>query len=462
MFSRQVVEEIKNWYHRKERKPLVIRGARQVGKTTAVRLAASQLSVDLVEINLERHPELDGLFRLYRLDELLFNFALISGREVGPDRRLILFLDEAQATPAAYSCLRYFYEEMPGLAVVLTGSLLDQVLDDDKLATPVGRVEHCYMGPLGFDEFLSATGQQSALAAIGMLRPGNMHLVPDSLHEELLGLVRRYTLIGGMPYCVRLATGTGVDHAEIVRYQTMLVQAYKDDFAKYAGSLNALKLNAFFSGMIAGVGRQFSHKMANDIAGATSGDYRQLNAAIESFQEARLFHRVLHSVADAVPLGGALKPRMSKFLFVDIGLLLAAQGIQPQAVMGLPLELSGRGVLAEQFVGQQLLNLRPGYVDPSLYYWHPPKSEGQAEIDFLFESGNRIYPVEVKSGERGSIKSLHSFMLKKHASLAVRVSSLKPSLQQLIAKSGGQQQPFTLIDLPFYLVNQLDRFLAES
>jgi len=461
MFSRSVVDEIIQWYHRKERKPLVIRGARQVGKTTAVRLASARLPADLIEINLERHPELDSLFRGYKLDELLFNVALIAGREIKTDGSSILFLDEAQATPAAYSCLRYFYEELPGLPVILTGSLLDQVLRDDKLATPVGRVEHCYMGPLGFEEFLSATGYEEALASIGMLTPSTMHMVPDSLHEELLGLVRRYTIIGGMPSSVQVALDTGFSHAEILRGQTELVQAYKDDFAKYAGSLNALKLSAFFNGMIAGVGRQFSHKMANDIAGFTSGDYRQLNAAIERFQEARLFHRVLHSSADTVPLGGEVKTRISKFLFLDVGLLLAAQGIPPQMVTGAPLELSNRGVLAEQFVGQQLLTLKPGYVDPTLFYWHPPKAEAQAEIDYLFESGSRIYPVEVKSGERGSIKSLHAFMVKKQASLAVRVSSLKPSRQKLLAKSGGGRQPFTLLDIPFYLLGRLEYLLAE-
>ena len=166
MFNRRAIEDIKAWYQQNKRKPLVIRGARQVGKTTAVRLAADELSVKVIEINLERHTELEPLFQRYKLDELLFNFSLMSGEQITRDNIIILFLDEAQATPSAYPCLRYFLEDMPDLAVILTGSLLDQVLNDIKLPTPVGRVEPYFMGPLTFEEFLFAIGETKALNTI--------------------------------------------------------------------------------------------------------------------------------------------------------------------------------------------------------------------------------------------------------------------------------------------------------
>ena len=147
---------------------------------------------------------------------------------------------------------------------------------------------------------------------------------------------------------------------------------------------------------------------------------------------------------------------------MDIGLLLAAQGIPAQSIMSSPLELANRGVIAEQFVGQQLLAAKAGYVNPTLYYWQPPKSEGQAEIDFLYESGNMVYPVEVKSGTGGTIKSLHSYMVKKQADQAIRISSAKPSLQELVAKVNNTAKPFRLINLPFYLVNQIDRMVGDG
>lgn len=459
MFSRWAIDDIKAWYGQARRKPLVIRGARQVGKTTAVRLAAEQLSVPVIEINLERHAEMEPLFQRFKLDELLFNFSLISGEQVTKTSNAILFLDEAQAAPSAYSCLRYFSEDMPNLAVVLTGSLLDQVLTDRQLPTPVGRIEPYFMGPLSFEEYLAATGETKAMRTIEMLDVHTMNQVPDSVHGDLMSLVRRYTLTGGMPGCIQLARDTQHDHGEILKHQTVLIQTYKDDFAKYSGTANAAKLSVFFTGIVRQVGLQFSHKLAREISSVSSGDNRQLNAAIELFLQARLFHRVLHSNAERIPLGAETKTRISKFLFLDIGLLLAAQGLSPQAIMQIPIELANQGVLAEQFVGQQLLYEKKGYVEPELYYWQPPKSETQAEVDFLFPFENRIYPVEVKSGQGGTIKSLLSYVVKKKADQAVVISSAMPSVEQLTAKVNKAQRPFRLLRIPFYLVNQLERLL---
>lgn len=457
MFHRQAIDDIANWFHQNRRKPLVLRGARQVGKTTAVRLAAGQLGVGIVEINLERHLDLEPLFQKCNLDDLLFNFSLISGEPITPDKRQILLLDEAQATPSAYPCLRYFAEDMPDLPVVLTGSLLDQVLRDRKLATPVGRIETCFMGPLTFEEFLAATGATKALHALSMIRVDSLHAIPDSVHDDLMGQVRRYTLFGGMPGCVQLAVATGFNHQDVLKHQVSLLQTYKDDFAKYAGSRDALRLNAFFNGILRQVGSHFSHKLANEVAMTSSGDSRQLNAAIELFQQARLFFRVLHSNADGIPLGAETRVRISKFLFLDIGLLLAAQGVPAQSVTTAPLELVNQGVLAEQFVGQQLLNSRQSHLQPELYYWQPPKSQGQAEVDYLLALGNRICPLEVKSGSSGTIKSLHSFVIKKQADLAIRVSSAKPSVDRLTARLNKAERPFTLLNIPFYLVNHWER-----
>lgn len=461
MFNRQAVTDIIHWYQQPQRKPLVIRGARQVGKTTAVRMAGKQLGVPVIEINLERHSELDPLFRRYQLDDLLFNFSLITGEAITPDKPLILFLDEAQATPAAYSCLRYFWEDIPQLAVILTGSLLDQVLNNYQLPSPVGRIEPYYMGALRFDEFLQAIGAEKESRALDMLNARNMHLIPDSLHEKLLGLVRRYTLTGGMPHCIQLGLDTHFNHTDILKYQTTLLQTYRDDFAKYRGSQTAIMLNALFNGILGQVGQQFSHKQAQEIAQQSSGDNRQLNTAIEHFQAARLFYRVLHSHADAVPLGAETKIRISKFLFLDIGLLLAAQNIPAQSLMHAPLELANRGLLAEQFVGQQLLYAKPPYVNPELYYWQPPKAEGQAEVDFLFTQGNTIIPVEVKAGSTGTIKSLHTFVIKKQSERAIRISSAKPSVEALEARLMQQVKAFRLYNIPFYLVNRLEQLLAD-
>jgi len=460
MFYRQAIEDLKNWYKQPQKKPLVIRGARQVGKTTAVRLAAIELKVKLIEINLERHSELNAQFQRYQLDEILFSISLITGETINPDSPVILFLDEAQATPAAYSCLRYFYEDLPNLAIILTGSLLDQVLQNYQLSSPVGRIEPYFMGPLHFDEFLLAIGAEQEYHALNRLTLNNMHLIPDSLHQHLLLLVRRYTLTGGMPYCVQLAIEHNFNHAKILKYQVVLLQTYRDDFAKYSGSQNATRLNGYFNGILGQIGRQFSHKQAQELALLSSGDNRQLNLAIERFIAARLFYRVLHSYANTVPLGAETKIRISKFLFIDIGLLLAARGIPAQSVMEAKLELAGKGELAEQWVEQQLLYSKATNLE--LYYWHPPKSEVQAEVDYLYVHDNEIIPVEVKSGSNASIKSLHSYVIRKQALRGIRISSSKPLVEPLIARQNKIEREFELINLPFYLLNQIERLLKRA
>lgn len=461
MFNRRAVDDIVKWYQQKRRKPLVIRGARQVGKTTAVRMASDRLAIPVVEINLERHTDLEPLFSKYQLDDLLFHFSLLTGEKLHKESPVIVFLDEAQAIPSAYACLRYFYEDMPNLAIILTGSLLDQVLINYQLPSPVGRIESYFMGPLTFDEFLEAIQEEQSLTALSMLTVDNMNLIPERLHEKLLGLVHRYTLAGGMPHCIQLAIDSDFNHAEILKYQIGLLQTYKDDFAKYRGTQDSLTLHAFFNGILGQIGQQFSHKQAHEIARQSSGNNRQLNTAIEHFQAARLFYRVLHSHAESVPLGAETKIRISKFLFLDVGLLLSALGLPPQTVMSMPLELANRGAIAEQWVGQQLLYAKPAYMSPELYYWQPPRSQVQAEVDFLYVQDNEIIPVEVKSGTGGTIKSLHSYVIKKQANQAIRISSAKPSVDYLQAKISHEKQAFRLLNIPFYLVNRLSVIMGS-
>lgn len=232
---------------------------------------------------------------------MLFSLSAICGQAIGVRSPGILFLDEAQAAPSAYACLRYFYEEAPELAVVLTGSLLDQVLENYRSSVPVGRVEHQFMGPVRFEEFLAATGQTHFASLLSAMTLDTLDGIANEIHQQLLEQVRRYTLVGGMPHAVQLAIDTGFDPAAINRYQVELLQTYRMDFSKYRGSIAALKLNTFFDGILAQVGSQFSHKIAHQIVEGSGGDNRLLNSAIEQFVEARLFYRVLHSSADRIP-----------------------------------------------------------------------------------------------------------------------------------------------------------------
>lgn len=461
MFDRQAVGDIKAWYNSRHRQPLVVRGARQVGKSTAVELAAQALGVPLYAVNLEQHPTLERQFASFDVDRVLFSLSAILGEPITPESKGILFLDEAQATPSAYACLRYFYENAPRLAVVLTGSLLGQVLDNYPFSAPVGRVQHYFMGPVGFSEFLRALGDARLLNALDMTTAQTLDFIPDEIHEKLMERARQYILVGGMPAAVQLAIDTDFDHRAISQRQSDIISACKADFSKYRGRLDGLRLQGFFEGVLAQVGKQFSHKLAHRIVNETDGDNRLLNSALAQFREAQLFHRVSHSNADGVPLGADPRTRICKYLFVDVGLLLAAQGLPAQSVMSRPLELAGDGALAEQFAGQLLLHSGPGYKPPELHYWHPPRTEAQAEVDFLLQQEGRVYPVEVKAGASGKLRSLHSYVLKKNASLAVRIHSGRPGLETLRAKRGERQRDFRLLNLPFYMIDLLPRLLKE-
>ena len=186
MFDRQAVGDIKAWYNSRPRQPLVVRGARQVGKSTAVELAAQALGVPLYAVNLEQHPTLERQFASFDVDRVLFSLSAILGEPITPESKGILFLDEAQATPSAYACLRYFHEDAPRLAVVLTGSLLGQVLDNYPLSAPVGRVQHYFMGPVGFSEFLRALGDARLLNALDMTTAQTLDFIPGDIHEKLM------------------------------------------------------------------------------------------------------------------------------------------------------------------------------------------------------------------------------------------------------------------------------------
>ena len=170
---------------------------------------------------------------------------------------------------------------------------------------------------------------------------------------------------------------------------------------------------------------------------------------------------MLHSNAEHIPLGAETKIRISKFLFVDVGALLAAQNIPIQSILGVPLEFAHQGVIAEQFVGQHLLYSSPSYKEPELYYWHPPKNEAQAEVDFLLQQNTAIIPVEVKSASTGRIKSLHSYVLKRNAPVAARIHSGRASWERVHARLSERSQPFKLLNLPLYMITSLPRLAAE-
>ncbi|MFM8765325.1 MAG: ATP-binding protein, partial [Spartobacteria bacterium] len=254
MIKRKVASVLENWLRKSHRKPLVLRGARQVGKSTLVREFAKAAGLELLEVNLERHAALDSVFRSLDVVRLVREIEGLLGRRVVTENAL-LFLDEIQATPHALAALRYFYEEMPGLPVVAAGSLLEFTLADHEFSMPVGRVEYLHLGPVAFSEFLAAadSGLVSYLEAAGRFEE-----IPETAHARLVERLREFLFIGGMPAAVRefLEGGSLVAVREV---QRSIVETYQDDFAKYARREMLARLQSVFQRIPANIGRKIKY-----------------------------------------------------------------------------------------------------------------------------------------------------------------------------------------------------------
>ncbi|MDD4869340.1 MAG: ATP-binding protein [Kiritimatiellae bacterium] len=444
---------IKEWKDRATRKPLVIRGARQVGKSFLVRLVARDAFENLVEINFERMPDAGSLFAsksprtILPMLEARFNAPIIPGKT-------LLFLDEIQAAPEVFSALRYFQEELPGLHVIAAGSLLEFVLQEHSFSMPVGRIEYMHLGPMTFEEFLLATGHEKLQQ--WLMRYTLEDSVPEGMHRELLKLVRQYCVVGGMPEAVAVFAGNG-SYQECEQVQQSILSTYRDDFAKYASRAKHRRIEKIFTAVPQLVGRKFmfSHVDREERA-------RELGAALQLLCLARVTYQVKHSHGNGVPLGAETDDRTFKVLFLDVGLLCRACGLRVLDVEKVAdLILVNNGAVCEQLAGQHLLMSGAFYEDPVLYYWMRDRPNSSAEVDYLMAIGSHVIPVEIKAGATGRLKSLHLFLSEKELRFGLRFNSDIPSLLDTqIPKIGAAVTPFRLLSLPFYMLGQARRLCA--
>jgi predicted AAA+ superfamily ATPase len=438
------------------RKPLLVRGARQVGKSTLVRLFAQEAGLKLVEVNLERHRELATVFARQSPRQILDEISLGLDVERPVAGKSLLFLDEIQALPDAIQSLRYFHEELPELAVIAAGSLLEHTLGSSGFSMPVGRVDHLWLGPMHFGEFLEACGEPQlalALRSVPALEEWS-----SVAHLRLAEKLREYLLVGGMPEAV-LAFSETRDLTEVRKIHHSLLQTYRDDFHKYASGAEFSLLQRTLDYAGQGVGRKIKY---NQI----SRDHRsaQVRDALELLEKSQVLTKVHHSAAAGLPLGAQRDDNIFKLLSLDVGLVSALAGIQALPLEQLSTsEFVGKGALAEQFVGQHLAYAGPSYQRPELFYWLREGKGGNAEVDLLLPHGGAIYPVEIKAGKSGSLKSLHQFCLLREPPLAIRFDLNPPSLQhvevEVLTATGSQPLKFRLLSLPLYLAEELPRWI---
>lgn len=397
-----------------KRKPLLVRGARQVGKTKTVREFGKKFD-NFIEINLEERPRLKSLFS----DELspaniCENIAAIYKTSIVPGKTL-LFLDEIQESQEAIASLRFFYEQMPELHLIAAGSLLEFALSEMP-TFGVGRIRSMFMYPLSFSEFLAGAGEQRLLDKIMEAKPAKP--IYEVLHTRLIELVQKFLCIGGMPEVI----ATYIETCDLHHCQQLLDDlaiAIQSDFAKYRKRVPISRLNEVFQAVVFQAGQKFVYAKA-----CTQARQTQVKEALQLLMAAGLVISVTHSSSNGLPLGAGANPQKQKMLLYDTGIF--------QRMMGLDLEdflltnkfdAINKGNLAEQFVGLELIKSESIYQNPSLYYWHREAKNSNAEVDYVIPVSQEIVPIEVKAGTKGSMQSLHLFLHEKKLKRGIRISN---------------------------------------
>ncbi len=418
MFKRIIDLHLSEWKDDPFRKPLLLRGARQVGKTYAARQLGHRFS-SFVEINFERLKEASTLFEGDLVPEqLIQRLSILAKKPIIPGETL-LFFDEVQEAPRAILALRYFYEEMPKLHIIAAGSLLEFAIE--KVGIPVGRISMLYMYPLSFLEYLVAKQEQLLAQMIVDQPPGKP--VAEALHKKALAILGEYLSIGGMPEAVSRWITTK-DPFSSLRVLHQIGATYRQDFEKYARKAQVKYLEQLFRQIPHLTGQIFSYR-------AVHGEYRkrELSPALDLLERAHIIHLIRHASGQGVPIGAEVNFEIFKVIYLDVGLCQALLGSDASDWFLRPLEtFENRGEIAESFIGQELLSYANPDRKAELYFWKREEKNSSAEIDYLIQKGENILPIEVKSGQGTTLKSLHLFLKTHSSSQAIRFSALNYSL----------------------------------
>lgn len=388
---------LRTWKSEPRRKPLLLKGARQIGKTYSVRQLGKAFE-SFVEINFELIPEAKTIFEKdLKPERIIWELGILSNTKIIPGKTL-LFFDEIQAAPQVVLALRYFFEEMPDLHVLAAGSLIDFALE--KVGMPVGRVHMLYVYPLSFIEFLAATGNSQFIEPVVNGTP-----LSPVIHDKLLNFLGHYLAIGGMPEAVMEWVQTNDPRASY-EAQKGLIETYRLDFPKYAKKHQLQYLDILFNQIPHFVGDQFKYSSVH-------GEFkkRELAPCLDLLRRANVVHQITHSAGNGLPLGAEANLERFKTIFLDVGLSQALLGLDiPAWFLNPDKELVNRGTIAEAFVGQELLCYASPKWKTELYYWKRDTRGALAEVDYLYEYEGSVLPIEVKSGHGSTLRSMHQFL----------------------------------------------------
>jgi len=412
-YKRDIEKELLRWKNDNKRHPLLIRGARQVGKSSVIRHFSSQFR-NLVEVNFEQTSDAKNVFtrnlnpqRICEQLSVLYNAPIVPGET-------LLFFDEIQSCLPAISSLRFFYEQYPELHVIAAGSLLEFALSELP-SFGVGRVSSLFLYPFSFGEFLHATGSDLLREAIADASP--QIPLSEPVHIKALDLYKRFLILGGMPKIV----ATYIEDHDLLKCQRVLddlIYSYEDDFAKYKVRVSTSVIREVFKSVVLQNGQKFVYSKA-------SPELNRLRVkdAIELLTMAGLIIPITHSAANGIPLGAEINPKLRKFIVFDSGIFQRLLGLSlSEVLLRDDFQSINKGAIAELNVGLELIKSASCYQRQTLYYWQREAKSSNAEVDYLIQREANILPVEVKAGTKGSMQSLYLFMDSKKTERGIRVS----------------------------------------
>lgn len=442
VFDRSIIRHLEVWAASTNRKPLVLRGARQVGKTTAIRMFGRQFDC-FIHLDLEKKADAELFIPGLPVNELL-QAVYLARNLVAPQGRILLFIDEIQNSSPAMAMMRYFFEERPDIHVIAAGSLLETMLGHGQISFPVGRVQYLFMYPVTFEEFLGAAGEDAALARFRDLP------LPGLAVSRLQELFHLYTMIGGMPEVVATYLASRDITALTSVYQGLLT-AYLDDVAKYARNVT---MDACLRHAIESAPLEAGSRVKFQGFGNSGYKSREMGETLKTLERAMLIHLVYPTTVLAPPIMPDLK-KSPRLQFLDTGLINYAAGLHRYFFRKGDLHGFYQGRLAEHIVGQELLAVDP--LRPAgLAFWVRKKRQSNAEVDFLLVHDRYCMPIEVKAGKAGTLRSLHQFIDRAGHDMAVRLYNGPLEKISTVTPAG---KPYRLLSLPYCLAGRLHDYL---
>ena len=444
MFQRLALKALRQWAEKEGRKPLVLRGARQVGKTTLVKIFAEEFDV-FINLNLEEKVNADLFTMDVSFEDLLAGIYAKAGIKM-ENQRTLIFIDEIQNVPDAVKVLRYFYEKRPDLYVIAAGSLLESLVGNH-ISFPVGRVEYMALHPCTFTEFLGALGENILVEQIEQLE------VPQSVHSYVMDLFKKYMIVGGLPEAVA-NYAKRKDWVSLNEIFNSLLSGYKDDIEKYAQrpkEQDILRYILNYGWGLAGPRFQFSKFCSSSYKSAEMGN------AFRTLEKTLLLELVYPLISTSFPILPDLK-RSPKLLWLDTGLVNYVAGMQESLLFTSDTDELWNRHIAEQVVGQELLGASFAFGVKRMF-WVRDARNSQAEVDFVYKYKSHLIPVEVKTEDNSKLRSLHQYMDESQEDIALRLWN-GPLTSDLIRLPSGKQ--YTLYNMPFYYAGQLETFFNNK